>query len=41
MIYCSQGELGVKNQGTSLEEWWLWLRFHKRQVEAEEEEQEQ
>src|SRR5579884_3922047 len=37
IAFVIQGDLGLKNQGTSLEEWWLWLRFHKRREEAEEE----
>lgn len=31
-----QGDLGLEEQETPLEEWWLY-RFHKRQREAEEE----
>ncbi|HEY7419157.1 MAG TPA: hypothetical protein VH593_28500 [Ktedonobacteraceae bacterium] len=40
IAFVIQGDLGVKSQGTSLQDWWLWLRFHKRQTEPEEEEEE-
>jgi hypothetical protein len=39
IAFVIQGDLGVKKQGTSLEEWWLWLRFRKRREEPEEEEE--
>lgn len=43
IAFVIQGDLGLKkqeNQETPLEEWWLWLRFHKRREEPEEEEAE-
>ena len=40
IAFVIQGDLGLKNQRTSLEDWWLWLRFRKQREEAEEEEQE-